>query len=100
MEPAIFPVIGERLIARVDDGAVELDPLVDVVDNVVGALAELEIDVGLRLRELEIERERVRLPHPSSSCENLAGREKSEERPQDRRREPRILLHQILYVTA
>ena len=44
MQPAIFAVVGERLVARVDDGAVELHPLVDVVDDVIGALADLEID--------------------------------------------------------
>ena len=48
MKPAIFSIIGERLVAGVDDGAVELHPLVDVVDDVVGPLAELEIDADLR----------------------------------------------------
>ena len=48
MEPAIFPVISQRLIARVDDRAVELHPLVNVVDDMIGPLAELEIDLFLR----------------------------------------------------
>ena len=45
MEPAILSVIGQRLVARIDDGAVELHPLVNVVDDVIGALAELKIDL-------------------------------------------------------
>jgi hypothetical protein len=39
METAILPVISQRLIAGVDNGAVKLHPLVDVVDDVVCALA-------------------------------------------------------------
>ncbi len=100
MEPAVFPVIGQRLVARVDDGAIELHPLVDVVHDVVGALAELEIDVDLRLRELEIERERVRLPHPARAGENLARGEKGEQRAEHGRRELRLAFHQIILVAA
>ena len=43
MQPAIFAVIGVRLIAGVDDRAVELHPLVDVVDDVIGALGDLKV---------------------------------------------------------
>src|ERR1700730_1300226 len=85
MEPAIFSIIGQRLIARVDDGAVELHPLVNVVDDVVGALAELKRDRRLRLRWFEIERERVCLPYPASAGENLARGEKGEQRAEHRR---------------
>src|SRR5438270_7092833 len=28
MEPAIFSIVGQRLVARVDDGAIELHPLI------------------------------------------------------------------------
>ena len=63
MQPPVFPVIGQRLVARVDDGAIELHPLINVVDDVIGALAQLEIDLALRLRRLEIERQWVRLPN-------------------------------------
>ena len=44
MQPPIFAIIGQRLVARVDDGAIELHPLIDVVDDVIGALAQLKID--------------------------------------------------------
>ncbi len=56
MQPPIFSVIGQRLISRVDDGAIELHPLIDVVHDVVGALAELKIDLGLRLLRLSKQR--------------------------------------------
>src|SRR3954464_6036566 len=100
MEPAIFPVISERLVARVNDGAVELHPLVDVVHDVVGALAELEIHLDLGLRELEIERERVGLPDSSRARENLTGGQKSEEGAEDRWGELRLALHQIILVAT
>ena len=48
MQPPIFAIIGQRLVARIDDGAIELHPLVDVVHDVIGALADLEIDLRLR----------------------------------------------------
>ena len=83
MEPPVFSIIGQRFVARVDDGAIELHPLVDVVHDVVGALAELEIDRGPRLRELEIERERVRLPDAAGAGENLPRGEESEQGAED-----------------
>ena len=100
MQPAIFPIIRERLVARVDDRAVELHPLVDVVHDVIGALADLEIDVRLRLRELEVERQRVRLPHPAGAGENLARGEEGEQRAEHRRSELRLALHQVILVAA
>lgn len=38
--------IGQGFVAGIDDGAVELDPFEEVVVDVIGALAELEIGVG------------------------------------------------------
>src|SRR5947199_523407 len=63
MEPPIFAVIGQRLIARVDDSAVELHPLIDVVDDVVGALTELKRDRRFRLGRLKVECEWIGLPY-------------------------------------
>ena len=93
MEPAIFAIIGQGFVARVDDCAIKLHPLVDVVDDVVGALAELERDRRLRLRRFEIERERVGLPHSAGAGENLARREKCEQRAEHRRGELRLAFH-------
>ena len=47
MKPAIFSVIGQRLIPRVDDRAIELHPLIDVVHDVIGPLAKLKMDLRL-----------------------------------------------------
>ncbi len=74
MQPPILSVIGQRLISRVDDGAIELHPLIDVVHDVVGALAELKIDLCLRLLRLEVERQRIRLADATCACENLPRR--------------------------
>src|ERR1700731_600025 len=100
MEPPIFPVIRQRLVARIDDGAIELHPLVDVIDDVVRALAELEIDVDLGLRKLKIERERVRLSDAAGTGKNLARGEKGEQGAEDRRSELRFAFHQIILVTT
>src|SRR5438477_12445633 len=74
MESPIFAVIGQRLIARVDDGAVELHPLIDVVDDVVGALTELKRDRRFRLGRLKVECERIGLPYSPSASKNLSRR--------------------------
>ena len=55
MQSPIFPVIGQRLVARIDDGAIELHPLINVIDDMIGALAQLESDLALGLQRLEIE---------------------------------------------
>src|SRR4051794_37624893 len=100
MQSAILPVVRERLVARVDDRAVELHPLIDVVHDVIGALADLEIDARIALRDLEIEGERVRLPHPARAGEKLPRGEKGEQRPEDRRRELRLAFHEVVLVTT
>jgi hypothetical protein len=42
MNPAVLVRIGQRLIACIDDRTVVLNPLEKVVDDVVGALGDLE----------------------------------------------------------
>ena len=46
MQPAIFPIIGQWFVASVDNCAVKLHPLINVVDDMIGALTDLEIDVA------------------------------------------------------
>src|SRR4030088_1683758 len=100
MQPAIFAVIGQRLVARIDDGAIELHPLVDVVDDVIGALAQLKNDMWFRRRRLEVEGQRVGLSDSSGPGEDLPRREKSKKRPEHRRRELRLTFHQIILMTT
>ena len=100
MEPPIFSVIGQRLVARVDDGAVELHPLIDVVHDMIGALAELEIDLRLRLRQFEIKREWIGLADPARAGKNLPRGKKSEQRAENRWRELRLAFHQIILMTT
>src|ERR1700720_3265346 len=100
MEPTIFAVIGQWLVTRVDNGAVELDPLIDVVHDVVGALTELKRDRRFGLRWLKIERERIGLPHSAGAGKNLSRRKKREQRPEYRRRELRLAFHQIIFVAT
>ena len=74
MQPAIFSVISKGFVARVDDGAIKLYPLINVVHNVIGALTELKIDLGLRLRRLEIECEWIRLSDSAGASKDLPRR--------------------------
>src|SRR5256885_16929145 len=85
MQSPIFPVIGQRFVARVNDGTIELYPLINVVDDVIGALAELKIHLALRLRRLEIERQGIRLSNASRAGKDLPGRPKSPQRSENRR---------------
>ena len=100
MKPAIFPVIGQRFVARVDDRAIELHPLVDVVHDVIGALAELEIDRRFRCGGFEIKRERIGLADAARAGKNLARGEKREQRAESRGRELHLALHQVILVAA
>src|SRR6266581_9379663 len=100
MQPAIFSIIGQRLIARVDDRAIELHPLINVVHNMIGPLADLEIDWGIRFGDFKVERQRVRPPDPTGARKNLTRREKSEERTERRRRELRVALHHIILMAT
>src|SRR6266853_4993804 len=76
MEPPIFAVIGQRLVTRVDDGAVELHPLLDVVHDVVGALTELKRDRRFRLGRLKVECERIGLPYSAGAGKKWSRRKK------------------------
>src|SRR5258708_3397679 len=98
MKSPILSVIGQRLIPGVDDGAIELHPLIDVVHDVIGALAKLKIDLRFRLRRLKIERERIGLPDAPRAGKYLPRRQKSKQPSEDWRRELRLPFHQIILV--
>src|SRR5947209_6621758 len=100
MEPPIFAIIRQRLVARVDDGAIELHPLVDVVHDVIGALTQLKRDWRFRLWWFEVEREWIGLPHSAGAGENLARGKKCEQGPENRWRELRLPFHQIIFVAT
>src|SRR6476660_6363784 len=100
MQSTIFSVVGQRLVPGVDDRAIELHPLVNVVDDVVGPLAQLKVDVDVRLRQLEIEGERVGLPDSAGAGENLPRGEEGKQSAENGRRKLRLALHEIILVAA
>ncbi len=100
VQATIFPVIGQRLVAGVDNRAVELHPLVDVVDDVIGALGNLEPDRTRPARTVKLERQRVRLAHPPGTGKDLARGQERQQPTQDLRRELRATFHQVVLVTA
>src|SRR5215510_8799406 len=100
MEPAILPIVRQRLIARIDDRSIELNPLINVVDDVIGSLAELEVDRLLARRHFEIKGQRICLTDPARPGINLAGGEKGEERAECGRGELRFASHKIILVTT
>src|SRR5215831_9685872 len=100
MQPSIFSVIGQRLVARIDNGTIKLHPLINVVDDMIGALAQLESNLAFGLRRLEIESQRIRLTDAAGAGKNLAGSQKSQQRSENRRRELRFASHQIIFVAT
>ncbi len=100
MQPPILPVIGQRFIPRVDDGAIELHPLIDVVYDMIGTLAELKIDLLLLWRRLKIESQRIGLANTAGAGEDLSCCQKSEQRSKNRRRELRLSFHQVILVAT
>ena len=84
VQAAEAAVVGEGLVARVDEGAVELDPLVDVVDDVVGALGDLVFDGGAAggggdAAGLPVEGGAVGFADATGAGVDLAGGEEGEE---------------------
>src|SRR5439155_25748270 len=100
MQAPILPVIGQRFIPRVDDGAIELHPLIDVVHDVIGALAQLKIDLRLLRRRLKIKRQRIGLANTAGAGEDLSRCQKGEQRSKNRRRELRLSFHQVILVAT
>src|SRR2546421_11290050 len=100
MQSAIFAVVGQRLVARVNDRAVELHPLINVVHDVIRALADLKVDPLFRGRNVKVEGERIGLPDPPSTGKNLAGGEKGEERAKRGWGELRLTFHEIILVAT
>src|ERR1700737_1767812 len=100
MEPAELSIIRQRLVARVDDRAIKLHPLIDVVHDVIGALAQLKLDTRFGTRRLKVERERISLTDTAGAGENLPRREESQQSAEHRRRELGLAAHEIVFMAA
>src|SRR5437762_7035471 len=100
MKPPIFSVIGQRFIACVDNGAIKLHPLINIIHNVVSTLTKLKIDLRLRSWWLEIECEWIRLTDASGAGKDLPRRQKSKQRSENWWRELRLPFHQIILMAT
>src|SRR5262249_28102126 len=100
VESPVFSVIGQRFISSVNDCAIELHPLINVVHDVIRSLADLEINRLFACGNFEIESERIRLPNPARAGENLASGQESEQSAERRRSELRLASHQIILVAT
>ena len=100
MKSPVFSIIGQGLVTCIDDGAIKLHPLVDVVHDMIRTLAQLEIHACFRLRRLEIKRQWIGLTDAAGAREDLSRRQESKKCPQNWRRELRLPLHQIILVTT
>ena len=100
MQPPILSVVRKGLIACVDDGAVELHPLVDVVDDVIRALADLKFHRRAAAWRIEIEGEGTGLPDAPCAGENLPSGEETEQRAEQRRMELYLATHEVIFMTA
>ena len=100
MQSPILPWISKRFVASIDDRAVVLHPLKEIVLDVIRPLADLERDRRFGTRQFEIERKRICLPYSSGASENLPRREKTEQRAEHRRRELRFAPHEVVLMAA
>src|SRR5437870_751429 len=100
MKSTVLAVVRQWFVSRVDDGAIELHPLIDVVHDVIGTLAQLKIDLGLWLRQLKIKRKRVGLADPACPGENLAGGQESQQCAEHGRSKLGVTFHQIILVAT
>ena len=74
MQPTIFSVVSQRLITRIDDRAIELHPLVNVVNDMISPLAQLKLHPSFRARRFEIKSQRIGLPDAAGAGEDLSRR--------------------------
>jgi hypothetical protein len=79
VQPPVLAVIGERFVTGVNDRAVKLNPLVNVINDVVCPLADLERHVPRTVRHFEIKRQRVCLADPARPGKDLAGRQEGQQ---------------------
>src|SRR5215831_6215000 len=100
MQATIFAIVCKRLIAGVDDRPIKLHPLVDIVHDVIGTLADLKVDATRPIRHFEIERERICLSNASSPGENLTRREKGKQRTEYFRSKLGFPVHKIILMAA
>ena len=100
MQPPVFAVIRVRLVAGVDDGPVELHPLVDVVYDVIGALRDLEVDRRRVAAGFPVEGKGIGLAHPARASEDLPRGEKREQRVQRGRVELHLAAHEVVLMAA
>src|SRR5204862_973075 len=100
VKPPVFSVIGQRLVTCVDDGAIELHPLVDVVHDMIRTLAKLEIHPCFQSRRLEIKRQWIGLTDAAGAREDLSRRQESKKCPGNWWCELRLPLHQIILMTT
>jgi len=68
MQTPVFPRVGERFVAGVDDGTVVLHPLEEIVLDEIGALADLKFD---RAFATVLRARSATLPLPVKSTRNV-----------------------------
>jgi hypothetical protein len=99
VEPPIFSVVRQGFVARVDNRPVKLDPLINIVNDMIRPLADLEWDMTRPVGNLEVECERIGLPDSTRAGKDLSSGQECEERSQDLGCELGFSPHQIIFVT-
>src|SRR5205085_10891188 len=100
MQTTELAVVSQWLVTRVNDRAIELHPLVNVVDDVISSLADLEPQRRRIWRQIKIESEWMSLADASRPGVDLSCREKTKQRSEHYRRELCLATHQVVLVTA
>ena len=100
MEAAVFPRVGQRFVAGVDDGAIELHPLEEIIVDVVRPLADLKMAVRTVAQQVAAQLSaRSRTDPPGPGKEQAQG-QKREQGENVAFGERRGTAHEVILVAA
>src|SRR5690349_23067869 len=100
MQPAVLAGIGQRFIAGVDNGAIELHPFKQVVVDVIGALADLEMVVRARADQVAAQLRSRSRSNPAGTDIKLPERKKSQQRQYIGLGQRSGTAHQIIFMAT
>jgi hypothetical protein len=100
MQSPVFPIVGKRFITSIYDSPVKLNPLVNIVHDMIRSLTYLKINLALPIWQLEIKCKRICLSYSPSPGKYLPGRKECEQRREHFRRKLRFPSHKVVLVAT
>ena len=100
MQSAVFPRVGQRFVAGINNRAIKLHPFEQIVVDVIGPLADLEVAVRAMPEQIAAEFRAGRGTHSARADKELAQSQKSEERKNVRFGERGGTADQVVFMAA